>query len=303
MTAGSQVAAGSHVTAGFRGRHVNQLVRPAGERAPDGAVHRLRPADAGWTWISFDTWRLAAGERVARPGDDQEVLVLVLEGTAEVSAGGLRLGAAGTRSSVFDEPPAGVVLCEPGADVEVVAETAVLLAIAAARGGNVHRTAVVAPDAILVETRGEGPSRRTVKNLLPPSAEAGRLIAVEAYTPGGNWSSYPPHKHDTDDPPYESQLEELYFYRFDRPSGFAVQRVYTPDRSLDETITVIDGDVVLVPRGYHVVGAAAGYDTWYLNVMAGPARVWRFTIDPDHMWLMDWDPARPRGLAGRDPHR
>jgi 5-deoxy-glucuronate isomerase len=112
-------------------------------------------------------------------------------------------------------------------------------------------------------------------------------------TPGGNWSSYPPHKHDTNDPPRERQLEELYYYRFRRPRGFAFQRVYTADRSLDEAITPMDGDAVLVPRGYHPVGVPAGYDCYYLNVMAGPIREWRFTIDPDHEWLMDWNPNAP----------
>jgi 5-deoxy-glucuronate isomerase len=129
-----------------------------------------------------------------------------------------------------------------------------------------------------------------VHHLLPPEARAGRLILFEVITPGGNWSSYPPHKHDTDDPPRERALEELYYYRFDRPEGFAVQRVYSADRSLDETVTAGDGDVVLVPRGYHAVAAAAGYECYYLNVMAGPVREWRFTVDPDHAWLMDWDP-------------
>jgi 5-deoxy-glucuronate isomerase len=277
---------------------MTSLVRPAHAPGADGAIHRLTPASAGWTWTSFDVHRLAPGATVGRAGDGQEVLVLVLEGTARVRAGALDAGQVGTRASVFDEPPAGVVLVAPGEDVEVVALTEVLLALAAAPGGDVRRTAVVDPQQILVESRGSGPATRMIKNLLPPSAEAGRLIAVEAYTPGGNWSSYPPHKHDTMDPPNESQLEELYFYRFARPTGFAVQRVYTPDRSLDETLTARDLDVILVPRGYHVVGAAAGYDCWYLNVMAGPERVWRFTVDPDHRWLMDWDPARPRALDG-----
>ncbi len=235
---GRPVPAGRH---GPVTRHVGPLLRPAHEPGPDGAIHRIRPADAGWRFVSFDVHRLAAGGRVARAGDDQEVLVLVLEGTASVSVGGVRMGAVGTRATVFDEAPAGVVLCAPGEDVEVVAEGDVLLGIAAAPAGDVHRTAVIAPETILVETRGEGSSERTIKNLLPPSAEAGRLIAVEAYTPGGNWSSYPPHKHDTDDPPNESQLEELYFYRFERPTGFAIQRVYTADRSLDETMTAPTG--------------------------------------------------------------
>jgi 5-deoxy-glucuronate isomerase len=275
-------------------RTVGPLVRPAHEADAAGAIHHLTPADAGWRWTSFDVHELAPGAQVHRPADDAEVLVLVLEGTAAVRVGGVDLGEVGERTSVFDEPPAGVVLCAPGETVEVVARTRVLLAIAAAPGGDVRRTAVVTPDTIRVETRGEGPSGRTIKNLLPPEAEAGRLIAVEAYTPGGNWSSYPPHKHDTDDPPHESQLEELYFYRFARPTGFAIQRVYTGDRSLDETMVAQDLDVILVPRGYHVVGAPAGYDTWYLNIMAGPERVWRFTVDPDHRWLMNWDPSAPR---------
>ena len=281
-------------------RQVGPLVRPAGEPDGGGAIHRITPQDAGWTWTSFEVHRLAADGRVERPGDDQEVLVLVLEGTASVTVGATAFGPVGMRASVFDEPPAGVVLCAPGETVEVVAAGDVLLAIAAAPGGDIRRTARIAPEAIRVETRGEGPARRMIKNLLPPEAEAGRLIAVEAYTPGGNWSSYPPHKHDTDNPPVESPLEELYFYRFARPTGFAVQRVYTPDRSLDETMTARDRDVILVPRGYHVVGAAAGYDTWYLNIMAGPRRVWQFTVDPDHAWLMDWDPAKPRDVAAGD---
>ncbi|HYO42578.1 MAG TPA: 5-deoxy-glucuronate isomerase [Candidatus Limnocylindrales bacterium] len=280
-------------------RTVGPLVRPASEPDGGGAIHRITPRGAGWTWTSFDVHRLTAGARVERPGDGREVLVLVLEGSAAVTVGGTEFGPVGTRASVFEEAPAGVVLCAPWEAVEVVAAGEVLLGIAAAPAGDIRRTALVEPGSILVETRGEGPSRRTIKNLLPPEAEAGRLIAVEAYTPGGNWSSYPPHKHDTDNPPVESQLEELYFYRFARPSGFAVQRVYTPDRSLDETMTAQDLDIILVPRGYHVVGAAAGYDTWYLNIMAGPTRVWRFTVDPDHAWLMNWDPRQPVDASGR----
>ncbi len=278
-------------------RQVGPLVRPAREPDGDGAIQHITPQDAGWTWTSFDVHRLRPGERVERPGDGQEVLVLVLEGTASVTVGATAFGSVGSRASVFEEPPAGVVLCSAGEALEVVAAGDVLLAIAAAPAGEIRRTAHVSPEAMSVETRGEGPARRMIKNLLPPDAEAGRLIAVEAYTPGGNWSSYPPHKHDTDNPPVESQLEELYFYRFARPTGFAVQRVYTPDRSLDETMTARDLDVILVPRGYHVVGAAAGYDTWYLNIMAGPERVWRFTVDPDHAWLMDWDPTKPNEVA------
>jgi 5-deoxy-D-glucuronate isomerase len=109
---------------------------------------------------------------------------------------------------------------------------------------------------------------------------------VEVITPSGHWSSYPPHKHDRDALPNESLLEETYYHRLNPPSGFALQRVYTDDRSLDETLAASDRDVVLVPRGYHPVGAPHGYELYYLNVMAGPKRVWKFHNDPAHEWMM-----------------
>jgi 5-deoxy-glucuronate isomerase len=179
-------------------------------------------------------------------------------------------------------------------DVALTATTRALVAVAAAPGGDVRRTELFAPEDILVETRGEGPTTRTIHHLLPPTVEAGRLIAFEAYTPGGNWSSDPPHKHDTENPPVEARLEELYYYRFAKPQGFAFARVYTPERDLDEVMAPMDGDLVLVPRGYHPVGVPAGYDCWYLNIMAGPNRKWFFTVDPDHAWLMNWDPSAPK---------
>ena len=117
-----------------------------------------------------------------------------------------------------------------------------------------------------------------------PHAES--LLVVEVITPSGNWSSYPPHKHERDALPEESLLEETYYHRIHPPQGYAVQRVYTDDRSLDETVLVEDRDVVLVPRGYHPVGAAHGYDLFYLNVMAGPVRSWKFTMAPDHAHLV-----------------
>jgi 5-deoxy-glucuronate isomerase len=186
-----------------------------------------------------------------------------------------------------------VILLEPGLPVAIVAETDALVVVASAPGGPVRRTALVPPEDVLVEDRGSGQTQRRIHHLLPPTAEAGRLIAFEAFTPGGNWSSYPPHKHDTENPPVEARLEELYLYRFAKPQGFAFARVYTPDRSLDEAMTPGDCDLIVVPEGYHPVGAPHGYDCYYLNVMAGPNRAWHFTLDPDHAWLMNWDPAAP----------
>jgi 5-deoxy-glucuronate isomerase len=263
----------------------------------EGLVAAVDPATAGWEYLSFEAFRLEPGQRIERAAGDVERLVLILEGHAAIRAGGHDFGVLGTRESVFDGPPPAVVLIEPGLDASIVAANACLVVVAAAPAGATERTASIGPADIHVEQRGSGATARRVHHLLPTTAEAGRLIAFEVFTPGGNWSSYPPHKHDTDDPPRESRLEELYFYRFAHPAAFAFARVYTPDRSLDVSLTPMDGDVVLVPRGYHPVGVPAGYDCYYLNVMAGPTRAWQFTVDPDHAWLMDWDPAAGAGTA------
>ena len=134
--------------------------------------------------------------------------------------------------------------------------------------------------------RGKGSNTRYVTNILPETEPAHSLLVVEVITPGGNTSSYPPHKHDSDDLPNESLLEETYYHRINPPQGFAMQRVYTDDRSLDEAVVVENGDVVLVPRGYHPVATVHGYDSYYLNVMAGPKRVWKFHNAPEHEWLL-----------------
>jgi len=270
------------------------LLRRAAAAGPDGLIVAVDPGMAGWEYTDLAVYRLPAGQAASRAADDRERLVLVLEGRATVRAGDRDFGVVGSRVTVFDGPPPPVILVAPDTPVETTAVTDVLLALAGAPGGPVCRTALVQPDEILVEARGAGQTARRIHHLLPPAAEAGRLIAFEVFTPGGNWSSYPPHKHDTEDPPTEARLEEVYFYRFAEPQGFALQRIYTPDRSMDETLAPGDGDLVLVPAGYHPVGAAAGYDCYYLNVMAGPNRAWNFTLDPDHAWLMNWDVPAPR---------
>ncbi len=271
------------------GAAARTLLRRAAAPGPDGLIVAVDAASAGWEYADLAVYRLQPGQPVFRAADDRERLVLVLEGRAAVQSNHVDFGVVGSRATVFDGPPPPVILIAPGQPIEVVAATDALVAVASAPGGPVHRTVLVPPDDVFVENRGSGQTARRIHHLLPPAATAGRLIAFEVLTPGGNWSSYPPHKHDTENPPTEARLEEIYFYRFAKPQGFAFQRVYTPDRSLDESLALGDCDIVLVPAGFHPVGAAAGYDCYYLNVMAGPNRVWNFTLDPDHAWLMDWD--------------
>jgi 5-deoxy-glucuronate isomerase len=269
--------------------------RKAGPADPaTGRVHDLTPAGAGWEYVGFADHALARGQGLARAAADREVAVIVLEGAASVRAGGQAYSSLGSRTTVFDGPAPPVLLLEPGLDLEVEAESEATVIVTDAPAADVRRTVLFEPSDIFLETRGSGVTERRIHHLLPPGEEAGRLILFEVFTPGGNWSSYPPHKHDTEDPPREAYLEELYYYRFARPEGWGFARLYTPDRSLDESYAVTDRDVLLVHRGYHPFGAPAGYDAYYLNVMAGPDRAWHFTIDPDHAWLMDWDPNQPK---------
>ena len=164
-----------------------------------------------------------------------------------------------------------------------------------APGGDGAAARVLPASGVTPEARGHGAHGRTVNAILMGDEAAESLLVCEVYTPPGHWSSYPPHKHDRDAMPEESQLEETYYFRVDPPQGFGVQRVYTQDRSLDETMTVRDHDTVLVPRGYHTVSAPPGYAVYYLNVMAGPTRAWAVANDPDHDWTQRHDRGTPTG--------
>ena len=197
-----------------------------------------------------------------------------------------RLGRVGDRgeSGPFDGPPHALYL-PPGTAYRVEATSELELAACSAPAETGVEAFVVRPEEIEVERRGSGNMEREVRPILMAERPAERLLVVEVITPNGHWSSYPPHKHDRDAAPEETYLEETYYHRVNPEQGFAVQRVYTEDRSLDETMTVSDGDTVLVPGGYHAVSAPPGYDLYYLNVMAGPLREWKFKNDPDHEWL------------------
>ncbi|HET7337981.1 MAG TPA: 5-deoxy-glucuronate isomerase [Candidatus Dormibacteraeota bacterium] len=242
----------------------------------------ITPESAGWKFVGFEVCLLRRGEAVERAMEGREICVVVLSGTADIA--GWR--DVGSRTSVFGGAPDAAYL-PPGDRVVITAKSdvcEVALCWAPAKKGAepmLIRAADVKPF-----QRGSGRTQRTIHNILMEDRAAESLLVTEVFTPAGNWSSYPPHKHDTDDPPRETYLEETYYHRIARPEGFAVQLIYTADRSLDEAVQVHDGDVVLVPRGFHPVAAGPGYDLYYLNVMAGPRRQWLITTDEDHRWQL-----------------
>jgi 5-deoxy-glucuronate isomerase len=254
---------------------VSELVVPFGTA--------VTPESAGWTYVGFEPLLLAPGDALERTTGDRECCVVVIAGRADVRSEHGDWCGLGGRDAPFKGVPDAAYL-PPGTRFALSGDAEVGLCFAPASGGAQPR--VLRGAGIVSETRGHGAHERTINPILMGDEAADSLLVCEVHTPPGHWSSYPPHKHDRDAMPEESFLEETYYFRIDPPRGFGLQRVYTDDRSLDETLSVRDRDTVLVPRGYHTVSAPPGYAVYYLNVMAGPTRAWAVANDPDHEWTL-----------------
>jgi len=262
--------------------------------APGPTPITVTPESAGWKYVSFTVRRLAPGESDSGHTGAEEVGLVLLSGRASVVSDAGTWERIGERMDVFSGLPWAVYL-PPGVAYRIRAETELEYARCGAPATRGEPPRLIRPEDVEVVDRGSGSARRRIHNILMGNLPAERLLLVEVLTPGGNWSSYPPHKHDTHRPPDETYLEEVYYHRLRPAGGFALQRVYTDERDLDVTVAVGDGDAVLVPRGYHPVAAPPGYDLYYLNVMAGPERAWRFYIDPEFRRLaseMNQQPAQ-----------
>jgi 5-deoxy-glucuronate isomerase len=256
---------------------------------PEGAFSlHVTPEQAGWAFSGLRVLELAPGASHTLHSGTDELLVLPLSGGCVVECESRRFELAG-RDDVF----AGVsdfAYVPTDAEVRVTSAGGGRFALPSARAGRRLDPAYGAAEEVAVELRGAGHASRQVNNVCTPATfPADRLIAVEVLTPGGNWSSYPPHKHD-ERREGEVVLEEIYYFEVTGQDGVGYQRVYSsgPDRQIDVCAEVRSGDVVLVPYGYHGPSMAApGYDLYYLNVMAGPGeeRVWRFCDDPAHAWV------------------
>lgn len=266
---------------------MNLLRRPTGNH---GHVHAITPESAGWSYVGFDLWRLAAGEGAAGATGGREVILLIVEGKARLSGAGQDWGVLGDRMDVFEKTAPHCLYLPDGTDWRAEAVTDCTIAVCSAPGHGGHPARCIGPDGIGLTQRGTGSNTRYINNIAMEQQEwCDSLLVTEVFTPQGNWSSYPPHRHDEDDFPRMTYLEETYYHRLNPRQGYGIQRVFTEDGSLDETMAVSDGDVVLVPRGHHPVGAPYGYEMYYLNVMAGPRRAWRFQNHPDHDWIWQRD--------------
>ena len=265
----------------------NLLRKPFGTR---GKVHEISPASAGWRYVGFSLYHLKAGDVAAEPTGDREVILVLIEGKAAISGAGKDWGTLGDRMNVFEKTPPHCLYLPNGTNWTATAKTDCVLAVCSAPGKGGHEARRIGPDGITLTERGKGTNTRHINNIAMEAEDyADRLLVTEVFTPAGHWSSYPSHRHDEDDYPNMTYLEETYYHRINPAQGYAHQRVWTEDGSLDETMSVSDHDVTLVPKGHHPCAAPYGYDLYYLNVMAGPLRKWRFKNDPAHDWIAQRD--------------
>ncbi len=276
----------------------NLVIRAGGSGDPDLLVE-VRPEQAGWSSLSFQARRITPATAWTFDTGPNELALVVLGGSLDVTSDRGSWTAIGARASVFDGLPSALYLPR-GTSFTVRCTVPSEFAVAWTPADADFPARLVSPHESAIEIRGGDNATRQINSIIPPGFPCARLVVVEVYTPGGNWSSYPPHKHDLhrtgpDGRILEADLDEMYYYRIDRPEGFALQRVYTGPESplhraglpIDAAVVARDNDVVLVPEGYHPVCSPFGYTTYYLNVLAGSAQSLACSDDPQFAWVKD----------------
>ncbi len=276
----------------------NLVIRP-NPSLDHNLIIEVTPELAGWEHIHFQSRKLTAGAQGSFETGKYELVLVVLGGTVDIHSNRGQWQGLGERPNVFCGLPYALYL-PPQTAFSVQAASDCEFALAWAATDQAYPAHLITPAEITVEIRGGDHATRQINQILPPGFPCARLVVVEVYTPGGNWSSYPPHKHDVHktDPAgnlLEADLEEVYYYKFTPPEGFALQRIYTAAESplhragypIEATVLAQHNHAVLVPEGYHPVSSPVGYTTYYLNVLAGSAPSLAATDDPQYAWIKD----------------
>lgn len=270
----------------------------------DNLYQSVSSAGIGWDYLSFKAGILDGDQKWEGETGESEYLFVLLGGNFIARSSRGRWETTDGRKDVFSGLPHALYL-PPGTEYEILPVGGPLdLACGWCLSDRSFPARLITPHEVLaagIEYRGGDNASRQINSILPPGSESGRLVCVEVYTPSGNWSSFPAHKHDVRriDPEtgelLEASLEEIYFYKVDKPQGFAIQKVYNDDRSLDELVEPHNNDLVIIPEGYHPVVAAHGYNVYYLNFLAGSDQSLASTNDPDHSWIYGtWKEMDPR---------
>ncbi len=252
----------------------------------------VTPASAGWEHLHFQAVKLKSDEEWHFNTDGNELALVIFGGTADVISSAGEWKAIGSRPDVFHGLTTTLYLSRHTSFTVKPRSAELDFACGWAAATRDFPARLIPPEEVTIELRGGDNASRQVNQMIPPGFPCERLVVVEVYTPGGNWSSYPPHKHDrrrldAGGRLLEADLEEIYFYKFARPEGYAYQRIYTDDRHIDEIMPVQDSDLVLSPEGYHPVAAAPGYDNYYLNILAGSDQSLACTDDPAYSWVKE----------------
>ena len=258
-----------------------------------GELLTLSRAEARWEWMSFFVRRLQPGDSFAASTEREEAAFVLLGGTCSADWG-CGAKSIGRRQNVFEGLPY-TLYVPSGHRVTFSAQTVCEIAECRVPSNARFEPRLISPEDVVSSLRGGGNVSRQIVDIVTPSFPADRLMVIEVYTPGGNWSSYPPHKHDVHRPPSEVDLDEIYYYRIRQPEGFAFQHLYSSENPAGQTVRVCDGDAVLVRSGFHPVVAGPGYDVYYLNFLAGSARALAVTEDSQHVWIRNtWKETDPR---------
>lgn len=262
---------------------------------PDSAgelLHMPR-SQANWEWMSFFVHRLQTGDVYSCHTEGEEAAFVLLGGHCQADWG-YEAQSIGKRKDVFDGLPYSLYL-PTGHEATFTAETPCEIAECRVPSDAPLQPRLITPGDVGTNLRGGGNVSRQIVDIMSPTFPADKLMVIEVYTPGGNWSSYPPHKHDVHNPPMEVDLDEIYYYRMKEPKGFALQHLYSGDHAVAHTVKASNGDAVLVRSGFHPVVAGPGYDVYYLNFLAGSARALAVTEDASHVWIRStWKETDPR---------
>jgi 5-deoxy-glucuronate isomerase len=253
----------------------------------------LTPEKAQWEYLSFAARKMKSGEQWTFQTEENELAIVVLGGVCSVHSNRGKWERIGRRPNVFAGMPYALYLPRQTEFSLKAIDGPVDIGYGWVPTDEDHPAKLVTPDKVQIEIRGGDNFTRQINNMIPPGFDNHRLVVVEVYTPGGNWSSYPGHKHDChrineQGKLLEADLEEIYFYKIDKPEdGYAIQRVYNDDGSLDELILARNNHLVKIPEGYHPVVSPPGYNTYYLNFLAGSAQSLQSHDDPQYAWVKD----------------
>ncbi|MFH1446203.1 MAG: 5-deoxy-glucuronate isomerase [Chloroflexota bacterium] len=265
----------------------SMLVKPNLEKS--NYLH-VNPESAGWEYLYFSAWKLNAGQSQTFDTKNNEYALIIFGGSCDIQSDKGTWLNIGSRVDVFHGLPTTLYLSR-NTKFTITSLTPTLdIGIGWCLAFKDHAPMLISPEQVEVELRGGENASRQINKMIPPGFDCDRLVVVEVYTPSGNWSSYPPHKHDqrkVDDKGnlIEADLEEVYFYKIDKPEGYAYQRIYNDDKSLDQIAIARHNHLVLSPEGYHPVVAAHGYNVYYLNILAGSDQSLASSDDPDFSWI------------------